>query len=44
MARYYCQQSLEEEIQDLKALNEKLREAYHPPAEAKRLVAKGKNE
>lgn len=44
MARYYCQQSLEEEIQDLKALNEKLREAYHPPPEIKKLVAKGQNE
>ncbi|HEX5732025.1 MAG TPA: response regulator [Blastocatellia bacterium] len=44
MARYYCQQSLEEEVQDLKSLNEKLREAYHPPQEVKKLAAKTQNE
>lgn len=44
MARYYCQQSLEEEIQDLKSLNGKLRDAYHPPEEIKQLAAKGRNE
>jgi FixJ family two-component response regulator len=44
MARYYCQQSLEEEIQDLKALNERLRDVYHPPSEVKRLAAKGPSE
>ena len=40
MARYYCQQSLEEEVQDLKSLNEKLREAYHPPQELRSLPQK----
>ena len=44
MARYYCQQSLEEEIQDLKSLNEKLRDAYHPPSEIKTFAANGQNE
>ena len=44
MARYYCQQSLEEEIQDLKTLNERLRDVYHPPSEVKRLAAKGPSE
>ena len=44
MARYYCQQSLEEEVQDLKSLNEKLREAYHPPQEIKKLAAKTQGE
>ena len=44
MARYYCQQSLEEEIQDLKSLNGKLRDAYHPPSDIKTLAAKGQRE
>ena len=44
MARYYCQQSLEEEVQDLKSLNERLRQAYHPPQEVKKLAAKRQNE
>ena len=44
MARYYCQQSLEEEIQDLKSLNEKLRDAYHPPPVVKKLAAKGRGD
>jgi DNA-binding NtrC family response regulator len=44
MARYYCQQSLEEEIQDLRSLNEKLRDAYHPQSEVKTFAAKGRNE
>ncbi|HJQ71179.1 MAG TPA: response regulator [Blastocatellia bacterium] len=44
LARYYCQQSLEEEVHDLKSLNEKLREAYHPPQEIKTRAAKSQNE
>ena len=44
MARYYCQQSLEEEIAGLKSLNERLRDAYHPPSEVKKLAAKGQGD
>lgn len=40
MKRHYCEQSLEEEVNDLLALNNRLRSTVRPP-EAKGLAAKG---
>lgn len=40
MKKHYCEQSLEEEVNDLLALNNRLRSTAKPP-EARRLAAKG---